>query len=894
MQSSFFRIASGIASILLLGALVLVISITLRTDHPAAVVPTPRPQLAGTATTPSVTQAADAVAPSIPLTTTQPISGTRNSSGANSQTIARTLPLAGFNFDAPADFGVTTGATSATLTGQAAGGLTPVFLLSGGESSRFVSNPAAPLDEMFAEFVAFFAEQDNFVPGETEAFSVDNAPARTVELTSQDPMAPFAGRIVMAQPAAGRLFVMTGIAPLSQWQTHAAGQFAAVLDSVTFTADGNAATAVATLLAPTATPTLTPVPTLPPTPTPIPASQPLPTPAAQTGAPEEAILANSNYMRDLTLTSNTLWTASEGGIVAWNRRSDAFVRFTPESGLALNHFNTTTYCPLPGLGVVFGSPYGLQIFDARNGTWNTLTSANSAMSFDDVSIVHCETDAAFLLVGYRQHGFDIFDATTNTWTHVDKNNGLANDIVEQVAVVGARASLRAEADSAQQQAVQIWVSSGFGLSVLQDGRSRTYTPSNSPLTGNQINALAVAPDDAVWIVAPDALHRVQNERWTTFAAADITGSAFPSAPLTAITFDQAGFPWIGSAGGEVCRFMPEEQICGEFFAGEAGMPVGVITGMGAADGDLYYTTDGQGAGAFDGRSWRTLEVPGEPLLDNRVRSLAQDSNGFIWIAGEAGLQQLSPANFAVSRMFTLDTGLPIEGVQVLATDVVGGVWVGGLGLAYFDGETWRVFGTDDGLAGSVVQAITRDNQRRTWIGTKTGLSIWNGDTFFNLTQANGLPNDNITALLADGETMWIGSNGGGLYAFARNQLRIFNQQNANLPDDVITALGLAENGDVLVGTNAGLARLDGAAATVEAALIDAVPPNAVTGIATRDAQIWVGSNEGVYYFDGATWSHDGLNRGLPSLSIRALLPTRNDALWIGGERGGIVQRPTGQ
>ena len=67
-------------------------------------------------------------------------------------------------------------------------------------------------------FVAFFAEQDNFAVDNRRAVTVDDAPGFSVDLVSAEDDAPFAGRIVMAQPTDDRLFVMTGVAPLAKWE----------------------------------------------------------------------------------------------------------------------------------------------------------------------------------------------------------------------------------------------------------------------------------------------------------------------------------------------------------------------------------------------------------------------------------------------------------------------------------------------------------------------------------------------------------------------------------------------------------------------------------------------------------------------------------------------------
>lgn len=882
MVSPRFRIVALIVTLLLAALLVVVVRLTLNTARPLAATPAPR---APATSTPAVDATPVAAAASTEETVVA--SATDASIAAEQPT---DVPGGGFAYRAPAGFTITTGDSSVTLTGSSGSAdLTPIFLLSGGPTNQFVTlesdtPDALTLDELFATFVDFFAEQDNFAVDNRRTITVDGAPARSVDLVGSQGDVPFAGRIVMAQPQPDHLFVMTGVAPLTEWQETAAAQFDTVLGSVALEQAGlltaatpNAADAesATSFLLPTPTPTARPAPTLPPTPTSIPISQPLPTPDPD--ATVEAKLTsytNANQVRDLALTNTAVWAATEGGIVAWNH-GGGFVKFSIDNGLALNHFNTVAYCPLPGFGIVFGTDGGLQIFDTRTGTWNTLNSTNSAMSFDDVSVVECSPDEGFLTVGYRQHGLDLFDAENNAWTYLDRTDGLADNFVDQVAVVGERE--------------EIWVASGFSLTVVSNGRSVTHTSGNSPLQGAPINALEADDDGTVWVMQPAALHAIRDQEWTTYSAGAGGATTFPQGPLTALTLGEETI-WLGTATGEVCRFNSAQARCDDLFRDVEGLPPLPVTALAVTDEQLYVATNGGGVSLYDGATWRQRELPGEVLLDNRVRTLAQDANGFIWIATGQGVQQMNPLDAAVARARRFGTtAMPLDAAQSMSADFVGGVWFGGLGAAYFDeDEMWTVYTAVDGLAGNVVQAIAVDPQFRVWLGAKNGLSIWNGETFFNLTRENGLPSENILALLPQGDAMWIGSNGGGLYRFAANQLRIFNRADTNLPSDTVTALAEAADGAILVGTDQGLFRFRDE--TVES--IPEVPALPITAIATDGPRIWVATDgDGLYTYDGRAWRQRRINGDLPSLSINALLVDQYGTLWIGGESGGIVREP---
>ena len=143
---------------------------------------------------------------------------------------------------------------------------------------------------------------------------------------------------------------------------------------------------------------------------------------------------------------------------------------------------------------------------------------------------------------------------------------------------------------------------------------------------------------------------------------------------------------------------------------------------------------------------------------------------------------IKPETGATLQLFTAEnSGLAVTETGVLQTDAAGGIWLAALNASYYNGANWAVYTASDGLAGGLIQTMAVDNQRRVWFGTKAGLSVWNGSTFFSLNKANGLPSDDVTALLADGDQMWIGTNGGGLLRFEKNQLQVLSAEKLGCP-----------------------------------------------------------------------------------------------------------------
>ena len=745
------------------------------------------------------------------------------------------------------------------------------FLLSGGGREQFATAAATDLEEIFEQYVNFYAEKDNFSIGAQRPITVDGAIGFTVDLTSRDRARSFAGRIAMAQPLPAHIFVMVGVAPTEQWQATTVNRFQAVLNAVQLFAPRGAIT---TTVTPTSTlssnPTVTRVANaLPRLTSTVPISR---TPGWQT-------LSNANKINDLAFYTNTVWAATQGGMVAWNMQTNRSIKFTTLDGPAVNQTTAVVACPLPGLGIVFGSDQGLQIFDIQTGRWKGLNSSNSTMSFDDVAALVCSVDNGFLLVGYQQHGLDIFDARTGTWRYANQSRSVQKDAVERLAVVGNRDA--------------IWIASSAGVTVLTEEGNKSFDSTNSPLANDAVTALAVDADGTTWLGARGSLYKVSGDDWTVYSQLSVLASSFPVGDINGIAVAADGALWLGSSRGEVCHFDPVEAQCQAFFASgksaSDGMASGELTALTLDPlGNVYYATDGGGISRYDGVNWRTFRLPNQVVAGNRVHDLAEANDGSIWLATDGGIQQINPRDDTTMQLFTPEnSGLAMAETGLLAPDPEGGLWFGAQDANYFNGANWSVYNAADGLAGNLVQALAIDSQQRIWFGTPTGLSVWNGNTFFNLNQENGLPSADVTALLPDGDTMWIGTNGGGLFRFAKNQLQLFSADQLTLPSDVITALAQANDGALLVGTNRGVARVQGGAAT----LITEIAGFAITAIGvTAGDELWVGTrNNGLLYFDGDRWTQPPDDVIPPSPQVTAILVDQVGSVWVGGISGGLVR-----
>ncbi len=795
----------------------------------------------------------------------------------------RRVEAGGFSFRPARDYALEFAGASVTLSAAerspAAGA---VMLLRAGASGDLLPEPVAELENNFAAFVdAYTAERAMTTAGVEEA-QIGGEAGRAIDVMDSGDGSGLIGRIAMAQPQADRLFIMVGLAPAEAWQAQGRADFDAVLATVAFfppsvtpapSVAAPTAPAISVEISPTETLTPTTESTAEPTAEPTLEAEPTPAPVSPLGPnPKWRVYSNGNFVNQIAVLPSTVWAAGDGGAVAWNKSTGSSAKFTTLDGLATNRLTAAENCPLPGLGILFGSDLGLQIFDVESGGWKTLNSANSPMSFDDIVALHCDIDNEMLTVAYARHGLDIFDVAAGEWTHLDENSGLDAGIIRDLTTTAPQT---------------IWIASQLGLTRYSDGESTLYNVANSPMTSNVVTAIAGDGDNIVWLATAGDLYRIDGESWETYSRATVAESEFPNGSIMGLAVADDGSVWVATDQVQICRLDPNAGRCVEFFSNEEGMALAPLTSLRLdADGNVYYTTAGAGISMYDGEAWRALVLEEEPVAGNRIRDLARGVDDTVWIATGSGVSQVQAADGTRLNLFSpANSPLPSPDVRVIQPNDAGGLWMGAGGASFYQDSAWETYTAADGLAGSEIQAIALDQENRTWLGSKTGLSIRTGDSFFNLDTESGLPSDDIRALLADGDVVWIGT-GDGLLRFRENQLQVFNTTNINLPSNAITALALDTDGTLLVGTERGLSRF------VDER-VNAIPDIAAAPIVDiavgADNKAWVATAEGeLYHFDGAAWMLVPGPLPLPAPIISALLLDGAGDLWIGCAQGGVA------
>jgi len=242
------------------------------------------------------------------------------------------------------------------------------------------------------------------------------------------------------------------------------------------------------------------------------------------------------------------------------------------------------------------------------------------------------------------------------------------------------------------------------------------------------------------------------------------------------------------------------------------------------------------------------------LSQSTVFCILQDRQGFMWFGTEDGLNKYDGYNFTIYRHDALDSSSLLgNSVFSIYEDHTGTLWIGtDNGLNRFDRDpdspSTRFNGKSGqfihivndpknphSLSGNLVSSIYEDHTGTLWIGTSNGLNRFDRPDS-SLKEPNGksgqftrfandpnnpysLSNNSITSIYEDsaaGNTLWIGTNGGGLNKLDREKeqfSRFVNDPNNpySLSNNNITSIyeDFAAGNTLWIGTaGGGLNRFD--------------------------------------------------------------------------------------
>jgi PAS domain S-box-containing protein len=339
---------------------------------------------------------------------------------------------------------------------------------------------------------------------------------------------------------------------------------------------------------------------------------------------------------------------------------------------------------------------------------------------------------------------------------------------------------------------------------------------------NMVISAQYCYNDNLWLSTEKGLYlnKLTSKRWTgwRFASPD------PRNSINAILPRNDGTLWLATGGGLVIHY-PDGHT--ETTTRILSTPLGHITGLQEdSEGNVWISSGASFDGAYrwDGTSWKhfgyregldagsihkiekdhqgrlwflgllrsdfeTRNVDREPgtyLLDHgkfiewgsregvlggRVLTFADEPDGTRWFGTSAGVSRWTPDG--KWKYWTINNGLSSNRIFTMVIDSTGTVWFGDRtsGLGFIQNDSVRYLTTEDGLISNSIWNIQIDPDGKLWITTHSGVSVYSNGMWSKFDGKDGLENVRIWPIVIQPNSIYLGTNGGGVEVLHLNEMR---------------------------------------------------------------------------------------------------------------------------
>jgi ligand-binding sensor domain-containing protein len=249
-----------------------------------------------------------------------------------------------------------------------------------------------------------------------------------------------------------------------------------------------------------------------------------------------------------------------------------------------------------------------------------------------------------------------------------------------------------------------------------------------------------------------------------------------------------------------------------------------------------------------------------------------------------------------------------EYVVEVFEDSKGNLWFGTMsdGAIRFDGKILTYLSTKDGLCDNTVASIAEDREGNIWFGTHAGASRYNGKSFTNFTEKNGLSGKGCKILVDKKGQIWAGTNDG---AFRYNG---FSFMQFNIPNPDIKnpsrkwvlgkVWGIIEDkaGNIWFGRDGlGACKFDGTNFTHFTEKDGLCSNNVSEIIEDKQGNFWFAclsydlpkpiAAGGICRYDGKVFTKFPNQKGLSKNDIYSIYADTKSNIWIGATGLGVYQ-----
>jgi signal transduction histidine kinase/streptogramin lyase len=446
---------------------------------------------------------------------------------------------------------------------------------------------------------------------------------------------------------------------------------------------------------------------------------------------------------------------------------------------------------------------------------------------------------------------------------------------------------------------RLWLGSEQGVSVWDGFTVRNYGVADGVGAGT-VWSIVFGADDRAWIATQGGgVTSYDGSRFHTFGLAD----GLPSNRIYSLFVDSRGRLWVGTRDKGIAVV---DVSAGKFRVTQTWNGDGSTHSEGARafveepDGSVLVGLRDGGIARIDRDG--TLTHLKTAISGHDVYALRINRRGRL-LAGtvDGGVSICSAPDYTSCRFLNRANGLPSGNVTAVFEDREEQLWIGTTsGLVRFAGHRFLTYGVDEGLPPDEVLTIAPEADGTVWVGTLGGLGRLDlGEkegvkvSVRNYGLAEGLPSTAVWDVRRDrrGRLWFATANGVCLFTEAKG-CRTFTVEDG-LPANQALHLFEARDGTLWVGTRGGVARLAGGDGALHFESMTATPggvPEECYAIdQATDGSLWFATSDAITRFDGREWKRFDAMRDLHAPTITDLVAGDRGELWVATSGAGIVR-----
>lgn len=578
---------------------------------------------------------------------------------------------------------------------------------------------------------------------------------------------------------------------------------------------------------------------------------------------DSASLINNHVKTLFEDTSGNFWVYCSGGLMKYDRRTDAF------SEVSLYNENSTRIYPSI-----------TSICERKNGDVWFATSAGLFSIKKGESQIEPETlmneylRNHFLTVIYEDSNHRLWIGTENNGMHV------------------------------------------YSFNTSEYCTYNLSSPIEKRSISNTVSAICEGENGEVFVgTLDDGVYRFETPSMKINYIADTGGNHY--LPIKSLFFDSSGQLLVGTDGFGMKIYHPQLKTL------EAYEPLSTPfnfafskvhnliqdrdgnTWMGIYQKGLFFIPANPNGFKYYGyKSFRKNSIG-----SNCIMSVHKDKNGTIWVGTDNdGLYAINEQTQQVQHYKHTDQYPSVPNTILCIYDTDDGrLWLGSYleGLSLFDKQTGKCSfisnQTNRMFSSNKVYCISGDRKGGLWIGTYGGglynYDIASGTISANYYQPEGknneLMNNWINSLICEDDgQLWLGTLGGLTYLDTRTKtFRNFKKENSQLPSDMVFALHEDNHNNLWISTDEGLVRMNKTSGETKLFTTrDGLSGDEICAIEEdENGNIWISTLSGISKYTPAEnkftnyYASDGLQGN--EFSNRAHCKSADGELFFGGVNG---------